>query len=162
MEGHLSDLDENGGEETDGELTQHQRHCLEHLRQAESLGMWLKEYARTHGIKVRMLYDAVVHFRRTRLMAERNDKVSATVRRIARGPEDKNIPLVAVRVEPEPVRTDRFLPVLRLQHVGKFAWPMKANEVVVTLSGEQLNWLMDGYDVWRMTPHKSLSVAHIG
>lgn len=112
----------------DGELTQHQRHCLEHLRQAEALGMSLKEYARTHGVKVRMLYDAVVHFRRTGLMAERKEKASVTVRRIARAPEDKKSPFVAVRVEPEPVRTDRFLPVLRLQHVGGHvlefsAWP---------------------------------------
>ena len=44
----------------------------------------------------------------------------------------------------------------------KFAWPVKASEVVVTLSGEHLNWLLDGYDVWRMKPHKSLPVAHIG
>lgn len=44
----------------------------------------------------------------------------------------------------------------------KFAWPVKMSDVVVTLSGEQLNWLLDGYDVWRMTPHKSLAVAHIG
>lgn len=44
----------------------------------------------------------------------------------------------------------------------KFVWPVKMSDVVVTLSGEQLNWLLDGYDVWRMTPHKSLAVAHIG
>lgn len=44
----------------------------------------------------------------------------------------------------------------------KFVWPVKLSDVVVTLSGEQLNWLLDGYDVWRMTPHKSLAVAHIG
>jgi hypothetical protein len=24
------------------------------------------------------------------------------------------------------------------------------------LTGEQLNWLLDGYDVWRMTPHRTL------
>jgi transposase len=44
----------------------------------------------------------------------------------------------------------------------KFAWPVGMSDVVVTLSGEQLNWLLDGYDVWRMKPHKSLAVAHIG
>lgn len=44
----------------------------------------------------------------------------------------------------------------------KFAWPVKMSDVVMTLSGEQLNWLLDGYDVWRMTPHKRLAVAHIG
>jgi len=27
---------------------------------------------------------------------------------------------------------------------------------VLTLSGEQLNWLLDGYDVWRMKPHEVL------
>ena len=27
---------------------------------------------------------------------------------------------------------------------------------VVTLTGEQLNWLLDGYDVWRMKPHEAL------
>src|ERR1700730_1279515 len=26
----------------------------------------------------------------------------------------------------------------------------------VTLSGELLNWLLDGYDVWRMRPHHEL------
>jgi len=44
----------------------------------------------------------------------------------------------------------------------KFAWPVKMSDVVVALSGEQLNWLLDGYDVWRMTPHKSLIVAQLG
>jgi hypothetical protein len=32
----------------------------------------------------------------------------------------------------------------------------------VTLTGEQLNWLLDGYDVWRMKPHKTLDYQHIG
>ena len=102
----------------DGELTKHQRHCLEHLRRAEALGLSLTEYARAHGVKVRMLYDAVVHFRRRGMMAERREKAPVAVRRIARSPEDKKSPFVVVRVEPEPVRTDRFLPVLRLQHAG--------------------------------------------
>ena len=44
----------------------------------------------------------------------------------------------------------------------KFAWPVKMSDVVVTLCGDQLNWLLDGYDVWRMKPHNSLGVAHIG
>jgi transposase len=44
----------------------------------------------------------------------------------------------------------------------KFAWPVKMSDIVVTLSGEQLNWLLDGYDVWRMKAHKSLAVSAIG
>ena len=38
----------------------------------------------------------------------------------------------------------------------KFHWPRRTEEAVVTLTGEQLNWLLDGYDVWRMKPHEAL------
>ena len=38
----------------------------------------------------------------------------------------------------------------------------QVSDVVVTLSGEQLNWLLDGYDVLRMKAHKSLAVAQVG
>ena len=38
----------------------------------------------------------------------------------------------------------------------RFAWPRVGDELVLTLSGEQLNWLLDGYDVWRMKGHESL------
>ena len=40
----------------------------------------------------------------------------------------------------------------------KFHWPIKSNEVTVTLSGEQLHWLLDGYDVWKMRAHQSLQL----
>jgi transposase len=39
----------------------------------------------------------------------------------------------------------------------KFAWPVRAQDAVVTLSGEQLHWLLDGYDVFRMKPHQTLN-----
>jgi transposase len=38
----------------------------------------------------------------------------------------------------------------------KFHWPRDLEQTVLTLSIEQLNWLLDGYDVWRMKPHQSL------
>lgn len=38
----------------------------------------------------------------------------------------------------------------------KFAWPARSTDTTITLSGEQLHWLLDGYDVWRMRAHKSL------
>jgi transposase len=38
----------------------------------------------------------------------------------------------------------------------RFHWPRTSTETVLTLSGEQLNWLLDGYDVWRMKPHEAL------
>jgi transposase len=38
----------------------------------------------------------------------------------------------------------------------RFHWPRHLQDNVVTLSVEQLNWLLDGYDVWRMKPHATL------
>lgn len=38
----------------------------------------------------------------------------------------------------------------------KFHWPKHFDEPTVSLSGAQLNWLLDGYDVWRMKPHDEL------
>ena len=37
----------------------------------------------------------------------------------------------------------------------KFHWP-RAGDTVITLSVEQLNLLLDGYDIWRMKPHEAL------
>jgi transposase len=42
----------------------------------------------------------------------------------------------------------------------KFCWPTKLEEACVTLSGEQLHWLLDGYDVWKMRAHKSLQYLY--
>lgn len=41
----------------------------------------------------------------------------------------------------------------------KFPWPVRSSDAVVMLSGEQLNWLLDGYDVWRMKPHQALNFS---
>jgi transposase len=38
----------------------------------------------------------------------------------------------------------------------RFYWPRSSTETVLTLTGQQLNWLLDGYDVWRMKPHEAL------
>lgn len=37
----------------------------------------------------------------------------------------------------------------------KFKWP-KQGEDVMTLNGQQINWLLDGYDITQMNPHKKL------
>jgi transposase len=42
----------------------------------------------------------------------------------------------------------------------KFCWP-KPDEEIVTLTGEQINWLLDGYDISRMKPHKTLQYESI-
>ena len=44
----------------------------------------------------------------------------------------------------------------------RFRWPkVSAEEAVVTLTGAQLNLLLDGYDIWRMRPHATLCYASV-
>jgi transposase len=41
----------------------------------------------------------------------------------------------------------------------RFQWPKRGDETVVTLTPQQFDWLLDGYDVTRMRPHETLSFA---
>lgn len=43
----------------------------------------------------------------------------------------------------------------------KFYWP-RSDQTLVTVSGQQLNWLLDGYDISRLRPHKPLQYAAVG
>ncbi len=43
----------------------------------------------------------------------------------------------------------------------KFRWPKRMNEEVVELSNQQLSWLIEGYDIMRMTPHEKLSFSAV-
>jgi transposase len=43
----------------------------------------------------------------------------------------------------------------------RFAWPVDVGECVVTLSGRELNWLLDGIDVFSMHPHRALSFESV-
>ena len=45
--------------------------------------------------------------------------------------------------------------VKRLE-AARFAWPRKVTEAVLTLTDEQLQWLLAGYDITLMKPHPSL------
>lgn len=42
----------------------------------------------------------------------------------------------------------------------KFKWPKKGDELI-TLNGEQINWLLDGYDISLMKPHRALHYEHV-
>lgn len=43
----------------------------------------------------------------------------------------------------------------------RFHWPRSSPEAVVTINGQELNWLLDGYDIARMKPHKTLRYASV-
>jgi transposase len=38
----------------------------------------------------------------------------------------------------------------------RFAWPRVGTEEVVSLTGRELNWLLDGVDVFAMKPHEEI------
>jgi hypothetical protein len=48
--------------------------------------------------------------------------------------------------------------VEKIEGRDKFHWPRLLQEEVVTLTVEQLNWLLDGYDIWTQ-PHQMLRFA---
>jgi transposase len=41
-----------------------------------------------------------------------------------------------------------------------FHWPRHGQDVTVTISGQQLHWLLDGYDITRMTAHAAVTYAY--
>lgn len=43
----------------------------------------------------------------------------------------------------------------------RFKWPRRTEDEVITLSGQQLNWLLDGYDVMRLQPHERLHFSTV-
>tara|TARA_R110000751_G_scaffold21133_1_gene61081 strand:- start:315 stop:512 length:198 start_codon:yes stop_codon:yes gene_type:complete len=44
----------------------------------------------------------------------------------------------------------------------RFKWPTHLNGEAVTLTGQELNWLLDGYDLKAMKPHKALYFQRVG
>ena len=43
----------------------------------------------------------------------------------------------------------------------RFHWP-KSNDTLVAMTGEQLNWLLDGFNLSLMKPHRILSYESVG
>lgn len=43
----------------------------------------------------------------------------------------------------------------------RFHWPRSAPEAVIALSGQELNWLLDGYNIGAMKPHKRLCFSSV-
>lgn len=43
----------------------------------------------------------------------------------------------------------------------RFKWPKPINTEVIELTGQQLNWLLDGFDLWRNQPHQRLAFESV-
>ncbi len=39
---------------------------------------------------------------------------------------------------------------------NRFPWPRTADALVVSLTGRELNWLLDGVDIFSLRPHETL------
>lgn len=120
----------------DAGLTEHERQCLEHVRQARAGGMRLSQYAHAHGLRVRMLYDAVVQLKKKGVIAGDMRPVRLPKGRSEAVGDNEKSRFVAVRIQTAPAPTANFLPVLRLNHVSGHvlefgSWPPA--EVMTTI-----------------------------
>jgi len=43
----------------------------------------------------------------------------------------------------------------------RFPWPRAGERAVLEVSGRELNWLLDGIDVFRLRPHAELSFSSV-
>jgi transposase len=43
----------------------------------------------------------------------------------------------------------------------KFPWPKKHEDGIVRLTPEQMEWLLSGYDVWKMKPFENFSFSQV-
>lgn len=48
----------------------------------------------------------------------------------------------------------------KIESDERFHWPRRLDEPVISLSAQQLNWLLDGYDVWS-APHRVMRLSHV-
>lgn len=44
---------------------------------------------------------------------------------------------------------------------AKFYWPRTSADEVVTLNGQEINWLLDGYDLAQLKPHQRLQFTTV-
>jgi len=69
-------------------------------------------------------------------------------------------------------RTRRRIKILYWQRNGfclwmkrlerdRFSWPNRHRETMLELSTQELQWLLDGFDIWRQPPHQSLIYASV-
>lgn len=43
----------------------------------------------------------------------------------------------------------------------RFTWPRQHDDAVIELSGEQLSWLLSGFDIFRFPPHQRLDYGAV-
>ncbi len=59
------------------------------------------------------------------------------------------------------VGRQRVRALLKALAEEKFKWPDPSDELM-SLTGEQINWLLDGYDITLLRGHKTLHYESVG
>lgn len=44
----------------------------------------------------------------------------------------------------------------------RFQWPKHEDADTVSINAQELNWLLDGFDLWRSDPHRTLHYSSVG
>lgn len=75
-------------------------------------------------------------------------------------PRPISIQLLEVQIRPHKIKClfwedNGFVLYYKSLDEEKFKWPKRTDELVI-LTGQQLNWLLDGYDISLMKGHKKL------
>ena len=50
---------------------------------------------------------------------------------------------------------------LKRLETAKFAWPADGETATQTISMQEFEWLLEGFDLWRNTPHKTLHFSSV-
>ena len=50
---------------------------------------------------------------------------------------------------------------LKRLEADKFAWPQGTEAATQTINLQQFEWLLEGFDLWRNKPHKTLQFASV-
>ncbi len=54
-----------------------------------------------------------------------------------------------------------FVLIYKRLEKDRFPWPANFDEEVISLTGRELNWLLDGIDIFSIKPHKELSYQSV-
>ena len=55
--------------------------------------------------------------------------------------------------------TNGFVLYYKRLEAEKFSWPLKENQETIKITGKDLSWLLDGYNIFDLKPHQRLKFA---
>lgn len=53
-------------------------------------------------------------------------------------------------------QSNGFVVYYKKLEAEKFSWPLKENTESIAITGKELNWLLEGYNIFDLKPHKKL------